>query len=116
MSAEPTLEQQSALAAHHFPVQWRSAKRLTGEKGRKVRATWRKRAVAEAIMVELRKQNARCGNCANRGRFPDRPAQMTCDLDSDFHGYALTTADGLCHRWSPEATASEPATTPETGA
>lgn len=48
--------------------------------------------------------DARCGNCSHMGRVPHRTAAHRdanfCELDSDFHGYQITSPDSVCTRWS----------------
>jgi hypothetical protein len=57
---------------------------------------------AQALAV-LRDEGARCGNCSSFERYPLDRKRFICDLHSDFHGYQMATADGLCLRWDARA-------------
>lgn len=99
MHAEPD-HAGAALAAEVFPEKWAAATAMTGKAGGKRRATLRRQAKETVKVRELRAAGASCGSCVNRGTYPHKPVRMVCALDSDFHGYALTEATGLCSRWS----------------
>ncbi len=89
-----------AVIATLWPGDWARANdsRLTNRS--KARNRLRKRYAEHLLMQEFkaRHPNARCGSCAHFGRMPVSQ-QRTCILDSDFDGYALTSADKVCRRW-----------------
>ena len=97
---EMELASERALAAQFFPEQWAEALTITGKTGGRRRAGLRKAAIAEAIMIPLRLSGESCSTCASRLRNPGMMKGLFCDLDSDFHGYAVTQPDALCSRWS----------------
>lgn len=91
-------EDRNALAASMFPADWARMETMTGKRRSRMRATLRNRAVYQTALAAL-PAKARCGTCAHHGRFPTDP-RMTCELDSDFHGYAIVTPDHKCPRWA----------------
>lgn len=68
-----------------------------GEKARRARRREEKLAAYDAKVSVLRAAGASCGNCQHFGRIPISKDRC-CDLDSDFSGYAITTADKICAR------------------
>lgn len=94
---EARIAHETRLAEHYFPDRWARARNS------KQRATVRKQAVAEEAMGRLRAEGASCRTCAHRSCYPTNEKQPTCDLDTDFYGYALTTMAGLCPRWESRA-------------
>lgn len=95
------------LASTIFPDRWARVASLTGRKGQEARRTLRRQAESEIILRPLRAAGASCGSCKFRGKHPHMRAQPTCDIHSDFHGYALTTLDRLCVQYAAKATAGE---------
>lgn len=96
---EARLERERALAAEMFPREWAAALKVTGKRGNNRRANLRKRALNEQAMIPLRAKGATCATCRHRRRVAGI-AEPVCDLDSDFHGYAITALDRLCPDWS----------------
>lgn len=68
-----------------------------GQKLRRQRKMAERRAAYDAKVTELRTAGACCGNCRHYGRVPVSK-ERCCDLESDFHGYAITTADRICDK------------------
>ena len=85
----------NARAAELWPERWAACEALTGKRRSNRRASLRKQAqnhdALEALPII-----ARCGTCEH---FIKSPVGRACDLDSDFHGYALATAESRCARW-----------------
>jgi hypothetical protein len=70
-----------------------------GEKRRRARKRERDRLAYEAEIKPLREAGAKCGNCQSfqRGSNINIGADKHyCAAESDFEGYVITTADGLC--------------------
>lgn len=85
----------NARAAELYPDRWARMEGLTGKRRSNARATLRRNAENHDALAAL-PAVARCGTCVH---FINSPVGHACDLDSDFHGYALTTADKRCARW-----------------
>ncbi len=83
------------LAAHLFPVQW--ARAVAGPHASKKKRQLRQRAQAAQKVAALSAAGHTCGDCA--AFHATGPCGAYCELDTDFHGYARTTADDLCPRW-----------------
>lgn len=68
------------------------------------RARYRERKAAEyAEQMALIPAHAKCGNCKHFGRVPVSDKRC-CDVDSDFYGYAIVTADHQpCPYWKQRA-------------
>lgn len=82
-------------AAELWPDRWREGEGLTGKRRSHRRASLRAQAKNHDALASL-PSVARCGTCAH---FIKSPVGRACDLDSDFHGYALTKAEDRCARW-----------------
>lgn len=93
-----------ALAAQMFPADWEKANSKPTHRS-KARRALRGRVVWTLKMNELRATGARCGNCMEFSPMPGpgNKGQMICDRGSDFHGYQIAKADGLCtdHKRAP---------------
>ncbi len=88
-----------ALAARLFPEAWAYAETLTGKQRSSRMATLRRQAKTSVAMDALRAAGRSCATCQNFKNGPERMGKV-CDAHSDFHGYQLATADGLCTDWS----------------
>lgn len=82
-------------AAELWPDRWSACESLTGKRRSNRRASLRKQAQNHDALAAL-PSIARCGTC---NHFIKSPVGRACELDSDFHGYALTTAEKRCARW-----------------
>jgi hypothetical protein len=92
------VDPRSELAAARFPAEWKKWCARTGPGASKRRQQLRKAAEDTVKIDVLRANAASCGTCAN---FQKKgPYGPHCELDSDFHGYALTQAANLCSRWT----------------
>ena len=87
-------------AAELWPDRVAAMEALTGKRRSSRRASLRRQAEHHDAMAAL-PAVARCGTCAH---FITSPVGRACDLDSDFHGYALTSADNRCPRWQTKDT------------
>lgn len=85
----------NARASELWPDRWAAMERLTGKRRSNRRASLRAQAKNHDALAAL-PPHARCGTCEH---FIKSPVGRACDLDSDFHGYALTTATDRCARW-----------------
>lgn len=58
--------------------------------------------------LELKAAGSTCANCENFSPYPGpgERARFICDLDSDFYGYAVTTPERVCPRWSAKSLAA----------
>lgn len=94
------LQAERDLAAKLYPAEWASASRMTGRKGQARRARLRQQAVYEMRLRPLREAGASCLTCANRTKVGG--VGQTCDIDSDFHGYAVIKdpSTQLCTDWA----------------
>lgn len=85
--------------AQSWPARWAKANdpRPGASKRRNnLRKAWQQHLAYQAFKDAH--PDASCASCANRGRMP-HDARMTCDLDSDFHGYSLVAPEHVCTRW-----------------
>lgn len=90
------------LAQQMFPQQWAWANAKPTGRSR-ARRNLRQRVVGELKMRELRAAGCSCATCENFAPMPGPSSgngKMICELGSDFHGYQIATADGLCTAWS----------------
>lgn len=83
-----------------------------GERLRRQRKRERDRLLYEARIAPLRAAGACCGNCVSyrRGEAINIGRDKHyCDADSDFHGYTVAMADGICplHRFKASHTARQ---------
>ena len=69
-----------------------------GEKRRRAAKREREAAAYAAALAAL-PADATCSTCRHLDRVHVAP-RLSCDLDSDFHGYAITRADHKCPRWA----------------
>lgn len=90
-------DSRSDLAAARFPDEWRKWSALTGKAASKRRQQLRKAAEEAVIMDGLQASGASCATCV--GFVREGPCGSYCSADSDFHGYMLAQASGLCVRW-----------------
>jgi hypothetical protein len=91
------MEHDAAIAAA-WPDRWAKANadRPGASKRRNnLRKVWRAHLSHSAFVAA--NPDARCGNCANFKQMLFSEKHY-CELDSDFHGYAITQADGVCIR------------------
>lgn len=73
------------------------------EQRRRKRKHEEQRFVTANRIAELRSQGASCASCRSFSKIPSQvlgPGKYCCALDTDFHGYAITTADDLCVGYS----------------
>jgi len=72
-----------------------------GEKRRRQARRDRLREANEAKEAELRAAGASCATCNQFSPYPGPGPRgaFICDRLSNFHGYALANADGLCVHW-----------------
>lgn len=99
LTEDERLQHERALAAELFPVDWAAALGMTGRKGNARRARLRHAAVYEMRMRPLREAGANCLSCRHRAKV--QGIGQTCEIDSDFDGYAVIKdiAAGLCADW-----------------
>lgn len=88
----------AALAAA-WPARWAKANdsRPGASKRRNnLRKAWR----AHLAFVAFKAANpeACCGNCDSFKPMP-HDSRMQCEAESDFYGYQIVTADGVCTKW-----------------
>ena len=95
------MTERDALAAKIFPEKWAHALTRRGKSGRNLRSKLRMRAEYERDMIPLRAAGHSCATCRNFQKGPPGIDGMTCAAESDFRGYVLATADGLCPKWKP---------------
>ena len=69
-----------------------------GDKRRRQAKRDRDRAAYAAALAAL-PANAMCGTCRHADRVHVAP-KLSCDLDSDFNGYAIVAADHRCPSWA----------------
>ncbi len=69
-----------------------------GEKRRRKAKREREDAVLRVIMAGLRAAGASCGTCKHFSPYPGpgKDGQHICEMTSDYQGYTMATADGLC--------------------
>jgi len=79
--------------ATRWPDKWAACRNS------KARNNLRKRFRIENELAQLREAGASCGNCSSYQRNPTIK-KFICEAGSDFHGYQLASADGLCTDWS----------------
>jgi hypothetical protein len=94
--------QTDAKIAALWPAQWAKANDPTLRRRSKarhnLRAAYDARLKFDAFKAAH--PNARCGNCVSFKKMPDdSKSRSMCEFDSDFHGYTIATADGLCTHW-----------------
>lgn len=95
------MTERDALAAEIFPERWAIAQALKGKRGRNMRCKVRNQAEHERDMRPLRAAGRNCASCRSFQKGPPGINGMTCAAESDFRGYTLATADGLCPMWKP---------------
>lgn len=76
-----------------------------GRKAAKLRRRLQIQETERAVVASLRQKGHSCADCSNR-TMVDGIGQ-TCDLDSDFYGYARVRMDHVCSRWCPRRPSSE---------
>lgn len=86
----------NARAAELYPDRWSIMEAATGKRRARMRHSLRALAANHDALATL-PADARCGTCVH---YIKSPVGRACDLDSDFHGYALTKADDRCARWA----------------
>lgn len=96
------------IAAELYPERWQAALKVPGKRGQSRRRSLRRQAENEIVLRGLRADGASCLTCKHRGSYPLKPTQPTCDLESDFHGYALTRLDDLCVRFAAKTQQVQP--------
>ena len=87
--------------AAEWPARW--AKANAARNGSKARNSLRKEFRAHLKRDELRAAGASCATCRcfQRGKpYVGASFDGWCERDSDFHGYAVAKADGICTFWS----------------
>lgn len=98
VAAKPS--DRDALAARMFPDEWARVHALTGERARRQRHNLRRRALVAVQLRDLRERGASCATCRSLTGGVSGIKGPICDAHSDFHGYAITTLDGLCADWT----------------
>lgn len=91
-----------AAIAARWPDAWARANDTSLPRRSKARQQLRMRYKHAVALEEFRAANptARCGNCAHGDRDPTPGIRgLSCELDSDFHGYAMVHPDSVCTRW-----------------
>lgn len=87
--------------AEDWPERW--AKANNGHGQSKKRNNLRKAYKTHLAFLAFKAANphARCGNCTEFKPIPVHAnGGMQCELESDFHGYAITTANRVCVKWT----------------
>lgn len=69
-----------------------------GEKRRRQAKRERERVAYEAAIAALPAE-ATCATCSHCRKYPHKP-KLSCELDSDFHGYAIVKPSDRCPRWA----------------
>lgn len=95
-----------AAIAALWPAAWAKANDPTRPKRGKARGKLRARYRLHLAFGEFKRANptASCGNCAHFERMPnDSKGRMHCAAESDFYGYQIAVAGGLCMKWEPAA-------------
>jgi hypothetical protein len=91
-----------AAIAERFPSEWARANDGSLRGRSKARNNLRKRYryVVELEAFKAANPDARCGNCAHGDLNPSVGIKgLSCELDSDFHGYAMVDPANVCARW-----------------
>jgi hypothetical protein len=70
-----------------------------GERKRRQAKRERDRSAYHSAMMALRAAGRSCGSCQHFGHARSL-GKRCCELDSDFEGYVIRTADELCPRWA----------------
>lgn len=91
-------QERDALAARMFPQRWAAVANQTGERARRTRHNLRRQAETKQELDRLRDAGASCASCTSFARHPDHG--RICEAGSDFHGYQLAKAEGLCTLWT----------------
>lgn len=97
MSAASELQQRDDLASYMFPKEW--ARFVLRPGATKKRQQLRKRAEQQVIFDRLFAAGRSCASCRHF-EFTSAINKTTCAMGSDFYGYQIETADGLCVDWS----------------
>lgn len=86
--------------ARDWPDKW--ARANSGHSQSKKRNNLRKQFRQHLAFQEFKRAHpdASCASCVNFERMPLR-TEMHCAAESDFHGYAITTAEKVCMNWTP---------------
>lgn len=79
--------------ALRWPEKWANCRNS------KARNHLRKRFKVENELARLREQGAACGNCASFKKNATVKSYI-CEANSDFHGYQIASASGLCTDWT----------------
>lgn len=85
-----------AAIAQRWPREWAAANDPARTGNSKRRNKLRKQYAEALDLAALRKTGARCGNCEHFEARNVHVDHAVCELLSDFHGYTLADADGLC--------------------
>lgn len=95
--------ERDALAAKLFPREWAAvAMRLGASKKRnQLRKRAEEKAARDAAIAPHIAAGHCCGNCNEFEPYPGpgNKDRFICAMDSDFRGYAIARADGLCPLW-----------------
>lgn len=97
------LTDRDALAARMFPREWAAVEHKVGasKKRQQLRQRAEQEVVWRKVKAELDAKGATCGNCRHCSPYPmSRNGELSCDLDTDFHGYAIVKPTHVCARWS----------------
>jgi hypothetical protein len=95
--ATSDLQQRDDLAAYMFPKEWARVVLMAG--ATKKRQQLRKRAEQQVIFDQFLAAGRSCASCCHF-EFADAVNKMTCAMGSDFYGYQIAKANGLCLDWS----------------
>lgn len=68
-----------------------------GEKRRRKAKREREAAAYEAALAAVKATGATCSTCRHFGHMP-QDKRRTCELDSDWEGYAVVAAGHVCPR------------------
>lgn len=88
--------------AIRFPLEWARANDPAKRGRSKARNNLRRRyrAIVELETFVSGNPSASCVSCVHSTSDPTPGIRgLTCDLDSDFHGYQMVRADHVCARW-----------------
>lgn len=75
------------------------AKNSPARKARLKERARQRRVEEDRLCAAHRRDGASCAKCHHSDRPASMSGRMVCQLDSDFHGYAMTTPINICSRF-----------------
>ena len=92
--------QTDAAIAAKWPEAWAKANNPNLRNRSKARQQIRQRYRLSLEFAAFKQANpqAQCGNCKHFERMP-HDTRMHCSIESDFYGYQIAVAGGLCVKW-----------------